>query len=78
MSQEKVDKYKESKTNRKKIMKKEKIKNIFRKCALGVVGLALVGWLGFSAYNTYESKQPRETVEIDYGSVEDYMNGLTN
>ena len=56
MSQEKVDRYKKEKANRKKNMKKEKFQNILRKCAVALVGIVLIGWIGFSAYNTYESK----------------------
>ena len=55
MSQAKVDRYKKEKANRKKNMKKEKIQNVLRKCAVFVVALVLVGWIGYSAYNTYES-----------------------
>ena len=42
MSQAKVDRYKEEKANRKKIMRKEKIANRLRKCAVAVVAAALV------------------------------------
>ena len=49
MSQEKVDKYKQEKANRKQNMKKEKVKQAFRRVVVGVLGFALVGWLGYSA-----------------------------
>ena len=50
MSQEKVDRYKKEKANRKQIMRKEKMANLLRKCVVGIVGLILVGWIGYSAY----------------------------
>ena len=74
MSQAKVDRYKKEKANRKKNMKKEKIQNVLRKCAVFVVALVLVG---YSAYNTYESKKPKEEVEIDYSAVTDFQQGMS-
>ena len=56
MSQEKVDKYKKEKANRKQIMRREKMANLLRKCVVGIVGLILVGWIGYSAYGTYETQ----------------------
>ena len=76
MSQEKVDRYKKEKANRKKNMKKEKFQNILRKCAVALVGFVLIGWIGFSAYNTYESKQPKEEAQIDYSSLTNLYNNL--
>ena len=49
MSQEKVDKYKKEKANRKETMRKEKIANKIRKFVVVVVGVALIGWVGYSA-----------------------------
>lgn len=76
MSQAKVDRYKEEKANRKKNMRKEKIRNVLRKCAVLVVAFVLVGWIGYSAYHTYESKKPKEEVEIDYTAVTDFQQGI--
>ena len=70
MSQEKVDKYKKEKANRKQIMRREKMANLLRKCVVGIVGLILVGWIGYSAYGTYESSKPKEEVQIDYTANE--------
>ena len=49
MSQEKVDRYKKDKANRKQIMRKQKM---MRHCpqVLSLAALALVGWLGYSAW----------------------------
>lgn len=77
MSQAKVDKYKEEKANRKQNMKKAKVQNLLRKCAVGVVAVALVGWIGFSVARTYENKKPAETAEIDYGAVAEFQNNLS-
>lgn len=76
MSQEKVNRYKEQKAKRKKIMKREKIMNIVRSTILSLIALALVGWLGFSAYTNYQAGIPRETTEINYSAITDYMSGL--
>ena len=77
MSQEKVDRYKQEKANRKKIMKKQRIMNVLRTCAASLVGLALVGWLGYSAYDTYTANQEREVVSVNYDAINDYLNGLS-
>ena len=76
MSQEKVDRYKQEKANRKKNMKKQRIMNIVRKCVLSLAALELVGWLGYSAYVSHESKQEREVAEVNYDAVNNYLSGL--
>lgn len=69
MSQEKVDRYKQEKANRKKNMKKEKFQNALRKCAVVVVGVVLIGWIGYSAYGTYEAKKPKQEAQLDYSAL---------
>ena len=76
MSQEKVDKYKKEKANRKQIMRREKMANLLRKCVVGIVGLILVGWIGYAAYGTYESSKPKEEVQIDYTAVNELQDRL--
>lgn len=76
MSQEKVARYKEEKANRKSMMKKEKRKNFFTKCIVGVVALGVVGWIGYSAYNMYASNKPRQTAEVDYSEINTYIDNL--
>ena len=76
MSQEKVDKYKKEKANRKQIMRREKMANLLRKCVVGIVGLILVWWIGYSAYGTYESSKPKEEVQIDYTAVNELQDRL--
>lgn len=78
MSQEKVDKYKQEKANRKKTMKKEKLANVLRKCAVAAVGLVLAGWIGYSAYNVYELKKETPSVEIDYQALDSFSQDLTD
>ena len=51
MSQEKVDRYKKEKANRRKTMKKEKIQYYIRRCVVAVLAVALVGWIGYSAFS---------------------------
>ncbi|HIX64274.1 MAG TPA: hypothetical protein H9852_07600 [Candidatus Mediterraneibacter colneyensis] len=76
MSQEKVDKYKQEKANRKKIMRKQKVMGIVRKSVLSLVALALVAWLGYSAYVTYDSGKERVVAETNYDSVMNYLDNL--
>ena len=77
MSQEKVDRYKEEQATRKQIMRKQKRMHIVRNAVMGLVVLALVGWLGYSAYGLYEEKQPREVAEVDYTAVNAYLQSLS-
>lgn len=72
MSQAKVDRYKEEKANRKKIMRREKIANKLRKCVVGIVAIALVFWIGYSAYNMYESSRPVKEAKVNYQSIDTF------
>ncbi len=72
MSQAKVDRYKEEKANRKKIMRREKIANKLRKCVVGLVAIALVFWIGYSAYNMYESSRPVKEAKVNYQSIDTF------
>ena len=76
MSQEIVDCYKKEKANRKQIMRKQKIMHIVRSAIVGVIAVALVGWLGYSAYGLYEQNQPRDMAEVDYTAVDGYLQSL--
>lgn len=77
MSQEKVTKYKEEKANRKKIMKKEKRAKFIRNSVAGLICVAAVGWVAYSGVITYIDSRPRESVEVDYTAVTDYLNNLS-
>lgn len=76
MSQAKVDRYKEEKASRKQTMKKQRMMDVVRKCVLAVAGLAIVVWLGFSAYSTIESNKEREIASVNYDAVNTYIDGL--
>ena len=74
MSQAKVNKYKEEKANRKKIMRREKIKQT---CArIVAILLAIVAWAGVSGYNYYESKRPAKTYVSDVTAIEEYLSSI--
>lgn len=77
MSQEKVAKYKEEKANRKEIMRKQKIAKIARNSITAVVLVAVIGWVGYSAVAYYQDNKPREVVEVDYATLNEYTNGLS-
>ena len=49
MSQEKVNRYKEEKANRKKMLRRQKVMNTVRKTVVSVVCVAVLGWIGYSA-----------------------------
>lgn len=77
MSQEKIDRYKQEKANRKKNIKKQRMMNYVRKGVLTLAGLALVGWLGYSAYGKFSSNQSREITTVNYEAVNSYLIDLT-
>lgn len=78
MSQEKVDRYKKEKANRKQNMKKQKLANAARKCIVAVIGLLLVVWIGYSAYDLYDSNKEPDQVQIDYRAFDDFSQGITD
>ena len=53
MSQAKVDRYKEEKKNRAKIIKKEKRQLLAMKLGASVVAVALVAWFSVSVYHGF-------------------------
>lgn len=77
MSQEKVAKYKEAKLNRKETMKKQKQAKMLRNTLMGVVCVAVIGWVGYSAVDYYQNNKPREAVEVDYAAVDEYLESIT-
>ena len=72
MSQAKVDRYKEEKKNRKKIMAKEKRMRIAGYVAGCLVAAGIIG----SGYSAYEANKPMETIYANLDSVTDYMSSL--
>ena len=77
MSQEKVDRYKKEKANRKQNMRKQRMMSFVRKGVLTLVAAALIAWLGYYAYDMYESGKDRVVAEVNYDAVTDYLNSLT-
>lgn len=80
MSQEKVDKYKQEKANREKIMKREKRILLLEKIAAGAVCLVIVGWIGYSVYGlaTREDTDSanKTVIEMDATAINDYLSNL--
>lgn len=81
MSQAKVDRYKEEKRNRAKIIKKEKRQWMATKLGMYLVGLVLVAWVGVSVYNGVTTKDASEIVKptytVDTTALDDFMTDLT-
>ncbi|MGN0355768.1 MAG: hypothetical protein ACI4EI_11955 [Muricoprocola sp.] len=75
MSQAKVDRYKEEKANRKKIMKKEKREKLLWKIGGYAVVLVMVGWIGFSVYDKVHV-ETAETYAVATTAIDDYLAGL--
>ena len=82
MSQAKVDRYKEEKRNRAKIMAKEKRDERLFKIGASVVALALVAWVGVSAYTSLTRKPETtastelESFEVNADALTDYLDSL--
>lgn len=78
MSQEKVDRYKKEKANRKENIKKEKRKSNLYKFAGILVALAIVAWLGNSAYGFFftNNADKGENITVDMDAVNEYMSGI--
>ena len=53
------------------------MKRAFRRIAVGVVSLALVGWLGYSVVYKYEQKQNSGAVSADIDALNDYVSSLS-
>lgn len=69
MSQEKVDRYKKEKANRKENVKKEKFRNVVHKCVVCLVGIVLIGWIGYSVYGRYEENRTNQEAHVDYSAL---------
>ncbi len=78
MSQEKVDRYKEEKKNRAKIIKKEKRQWMLTKVVGALVAVLVVAWVGFSVYNYSDTTDSTATVElpsytVDTTALDEYL-----
>ena len=82
MSQEKVDLYKEEKKNRKKIMRREKIRTRLTVVAVVVVFGFLIGWFSWAVYNNVKNNQATTakatTTELDLSAIESYTTALNS
>ena len=76
MSQAKVDRYKEEKRNRSKIMKKQKREEMFLKIAGTLVAVAFVGWIGFSVYQNVHVESAK-TYAIHADALDEYLNNMS-
>lgn len=70
MSQEKVNRYKEEKANRKKILRRQKIKKICSRIIVAVIALAIIGYAGFSVVTIFHPIETTTTFQNAY-SVEE-------
>lgn len=76
MSQEKVDRYKEKKHNRQKLMKREKLIHRLEYTAAALVAVAMIGWVGYSFYAKAANVGEPESYQMDCTSINEYMNSL--
>ena len=79
MSQVKVDKNKELKKNRKKIVKRRKIGHIAGWFAGILVIVAAIGWLGYSSYGKYQeahADDPLPEYDLNISAVTDYLSTI--
>lgn len=80
MSQKKVDNYKAGKFGRSKASKREKLMDRLEILAWVVICVAMIGWIGFSAYDKVAQKQ-EEVVEetvMDTSALDNYVSGLSS
>ena len=82
MSQKKVDRYKKEKNNREKLQKREKRSLNLEKVVVTVICIAVVGWIGYSAYDLVTREDPNAeqevvTTEMDVTAISDYLNSLS-
>ena len=86
MSQAKVDKYKEEKKNRAKIMAKEKREWMMVKLGGALLGIAILGWAGGSVYYNVthkpeepatQTEEPKPSYTVNTSALEDYIDSLS-
>lgn len=76
MSQEKVDKYKEYKANKAKILKREKLIKRLEIGGAALVAAAFVVWIGFSIYQDKAGTTPSSVTEMNLDAFDEYLNNL--
>ena len=80
MSQKKVDNYRAGKYGRSKAVRKEKIIDKLEILAWIAICVAMVGWIGFSAYAKIEAKEASTVTEtvMDTSAIDNYVSGLSS
>ena len=81
MSQKKVDSYKAGKAaGRSKASRKEKLIDKLEILAWIAICVAMVGWIGFSAYAKIETKQESVVTEtvMDTSAIDNYVSDLSS
>ena len=76
MSQAKVDKYKQEKANRKKIMAKEKAKSVVAKVCGTIIASALALWIGVSAVVFVIENRPISKFFVKSDAIENFLDKL--
>lgn len=80
MSQKKVDNYRAGKYGRAKAARKERIIDKLEIIAWIAICVAMVGWIGFSAYTKIEAKEASTVTEtvMDTSAIDNYVSGLSS
>ena len=80
MSQKKVDNYRAGKYGRSKASRKERIIDKLEILAWIAICVAMVGWIGFSAYAKIEAKEAYTLTEtvMDTSAIDNYVSGLSS
>ena len=77
MSQEKVDQKKYDKTHRRSLLRKKRLEEFLSIACVSIIGLAIIGWIGFSVYTKIQSADAEnatvEYAEIDNSALQDYL-----
>ena len=82
MSQAKVDRYKEEKKNRAKIMAKEKREKAITNVIIGLVGVAIFAWAGVSVYQSIQNMNKAgqavemESFTVNVDALDEYLSTL--
>ncbi len=84
MSQAKVDRYKEEKRNRAKIMAREKRNARIARVCSTVAAIAIVGWAGYSVYDTVTNRNAAdnttttetEAYTVNTSAITEYLDAL--
>ena len=80
MSQKKVDNYRAGKYGRSKASRKERIIDKLEILAWIAICVAMVGWIGISAYAKIEAKEASTVTEtvMDTSAIDNYVSGLSS